>query len=376
MNEKIYANMQKHSKLLDKNACFDNEAIYFQKTNKDLRTPFFRDIDKIIYSLSYARYMNKTQVFAHRDNSHIQSRMLHVQYVSKIARTIGRALNLNEDLIEAAALGHDLGHTPFGHEGEKILNEISKSLNEGAFRHNINSVRNLVFIENYGKGHNISLQVLDAIMCHNGELVANEYYPKQKTSEEFWEEYYSAYNSDDVAKYLRAMTLEGCVVRISDIIAYLGRDIEDASRKGLLTFEDIPDSISKVLGTTNSEIVNTIVCDIIQNSLNKPCIAMSYDVFKAIKELKRFNNENIYQKSLTKAEKDKLKKMFLALTNKYLEDLENHNQDSSIYNSFLNKMDKKYLKNTNARIVIDYISGMTDDFFLQQYTNLNINSEN
>ena len=376
MNDKIYENMQKHDELLGQNACFDNEAIYLQNTYNDLRTPFFHDTDKILYSLAYARYMDKTQVFATRDNDHIQSRMLHVQYVSKIARTIGRALNLNEDLIEAAALGHDIGHTPFGHEGEKILDEISKSLNEGAFRHNINSVRMLVFVENYGKGHNLSLQVLDGIMCHNGELVSNEYYPKKKTIEDFWNEYYNSYTSDDIARYLRPMTLEGCVVRISDIIAYLGRDIEDAARKGIVTFEDIPDSISKVLGTTNSEIVNTIVCDIIQNSFNKPYIAMSDDVFKAIKDLKSFNNKNIYQKSLTDSQREKLKNMFLTLTNKYLDDLKTNNKESIIYKSYLNKMDKSYLENTNERIVIDYISGMTDDFFLEQYHNLNIKSEN
>ena len=154
MNDKIYENMQKHGTDLGFYATKDNQAIYLKPYNPDIRTPFFRDIDKIIYSLSYVRYMDKTQVFTVVENDHIQKRMVHVQYVSKIARTIGRALRLNEDLIEAAALGHDLGHTPYGHEGEKVLDKISRELGEGNFLHNINSVRNVMFVENYGNGNN------------------------------------------------------------------------------------------------------------------------------------------------------------------------------------------------------------------------------
>ena len=148
MTDKVYKNMQKHGKNLNSIACKDSDAIFLKETNSDIRTPYFRDIDKILYSLSYVRYMGKTQVFTFRGNDHIQKRMLHVQLVSKIARTIGRALGLNEDLIEAAALGHDLGHTPFGHEGERILNLISHDFGEGNFFHNINSVRNLMYVEN------------------------------------------------------------------------------------------------------------------------------------------------------------------------------------------------------------------------------------
>ena len=190
MDKKIYENMRKHNKYLSEYACTDDKVIRFEEESEDFRPGFFRDIDRIIYSLSYVRYMDKTQVFTETKNDHIQKRMIHVQYVSKIARTIGRALNLNEDLIEAAALGHDLGHTPFGHVGERVLNEISKEVGEGYFMHNINSVRNLMFVENYGKGQNISLQVLDGIMCHNGELVSNEYYIKPKTKEDFLKEYF------------------------------------------------------------------------------------------------------------------------------------------------------------------------------------------
>ncbi len=371
MNETIISNMQRHNTVLGKYATRDDEAVYLKNVKKDIRTSYFHDADKIIYSLSYIRYMKKCQVFANRDNDHLQSRMLHVQYVSKIARTIGRALGLNEDLIEAGALGHDLGHTPYGHEGERILNRISVELGEGNFYHNINSVRNLMFVENYGKGHNISVQVLDAIMCHNGEIVSNEYYPKKKSSDDFLNEYYNAYNNPETAKYLRPMTLEGCIVRISDIIAYLGRDIEDGMRKGLVSFEDIPEEITSILGTNNSDIVETIINDVIQNSINLPYLKMSDEVFKAISALKKFNYEHIYSKSLTDNEKSELETRFRGLITKYINDIKTNNADSLIISSYLSKMSDDYKENTPERITIDYISGMTDDFFDEQYLNIN-----
>ena len=372
MNEQIYENMQKHDKLLGKYATKDNEAIYFRPVNKDIRTPYFHDADKIIYSLSYIRYMNKTQVFPNRDNDHIQSRMLHVQYVSKIARTIGRALNLNEDLIEAAALGHDLGHTPYGHQGESRLNKISLELGEGFFMHNIQSVRNLMYIEKFGNGYNVSLQVLDGILCHNGELVSSKYEPKSKTKEEFLEEYKNAYYDINVAKYLTPMTLEGCVVRISDVIAYLGRDIEDGIRKKLITYKDVPSQITDVLGKNNSEIINTIITDIIKNSYGKPYLQISDNIFNAINALKKFNYEYIYDKSLSDEEKEKLELMFRSLITTYVKDIKENNTESNIYKLYLRHMSEEYQKNTPERIAIDYVSGMTDEYFIKQYENLNI----
>ena len=377
MNDEIYLNMQKHDINLAKYATKDEDALYLKENKNDLRTPYFHDIDRIIYSLSYVRYMNKTQVFSQKENDHIQTRMIHVQYVSKIARTIGRALGLNEDLIEAAALGHDLGHPPFGHEGERILNKISLELGEGYFLHNVNSVRILTSVENHGEGQNISLQVLDAIMCHNGEIVSNEYYTKPKTIESFKEEYAACYQNPEISKYLRPMTLEGCVVRISDIIAYIGRDIEDGIRKGLVSFAEIPHDITHVLGDTNSKIINTIICDIIKNSLNKSYLMLSDEVFNATLKLKNFNYEHIYQKSLSLKEKELLEKKFRFLINTFLNDLKNNNENSVIFKSYLNNMSPSYIKNnTQERIVLDYVSGMTDDYFNEQFTKLNIKEEN
>ncbi len=363
-------NMLNHNKILSKYACPDSDAIYLHENKDDFRTPFFRDIDRIIYTLAFVRYSDKTQVFSFKENDHLTKRMIHIQYVAKIARTIGRALGLNEDLIEAASLGHDLGHTPFGHVGEAILNEISLENNEGYFNHNVHSVRLLMYIENYGKGLNITLQTLDAIMCHNGEFASQMYEVKKKSKEEFLKEYESCYKDRNAIKKLRPMTLEGSVVRISDLIAYLGRDIEDAKRMGLIDFSDIPLSIKENLGTSNREIVNTIVMDIINNSIGKDYIKLSDNVFKSIVELKKFNYENIYYKAYTEEEKDKLKLMLNTLFNKYMKDLENNNTDSNIIKSFLANMSDEYKNNnSNARIVIDYIAGMTDDYTLREYNN-------
>lgn len=363
-------NMLNHNKILSKYACPDSDAIYLHENKDDFRTPFFRDIDRIIYSLAFVRYSDKTQVFSFKENDHLTKRMIHIQYVAKIARTIGRALGLNEDLIEAASLGHDLGHTPFGHVGEAILNEISLENNEGYFNHNVHSVRLLMYIENYGKGLNITLQTLDAIMCHNGEFASQMYEVKKKSKEEFLKEYESCYKDRAAIKKLRPMTLEGAVVRISDLIAYLGRDIEDAKRMGLIDFSDIPLNIKENLGTSNREIVNTIVMDIINNSIGKDYIKLSDSVFKSIVELKKFNYENIYYKAYTEEEKDKLKLMLNTLFNKYMKDLENNNTDSNIIKSYLANMSDEYKNsNSNARIVIDYIAGMTDDYTLREYNN-------
>lgn len=371
--DKIKANMSIKNNYLMPYACLDEEAYRFEnRIDDDFRTPFFRDIDRIVYSLSYTRYMDKTQVFSFNDNDNISKRMTHVQMVSKIARTIGRALRLNEDLIEAAALGHDLGHVPFGHAGERILNKISNECGEGNFNHNIQSVRTLMFLENNGIGNNITLQVLDAIMCHNGELELKKYQPVKKTKEQFLEEYYSTYKDQSVIAKMRPMTLEGCVVRISDIIAYIGRDIEDAIRMGLIKEEDIPIEITSVLGTSNANIISTIIDDLLTNSLDKDYLSLSENVFDAIKALKKFNYDNIYRLANTSDMLDLYERMFRTVFENCLNDIKENNVESDIFKIFLNDMDPKYLDNTSdERKVIDYIAGMTDDFIFGQYKKYN-----
>ena len=368
MKKEIINNMKKNELNLSKFASYSKNAIRMYASEKDFRPEYFRDIDKILYSLSYIRYIDKTQVFSNIQNDMISKRVNHVQMVSKIARTIGRALNLNEDLIEAASLGHDLGHVPFGHEGEKILNEISLKYNEGFFSHNVQSVRTLMNIENKGLGNNITVQVLDAILCHNGEMLQNIYYPQEKTKEMFLTEYNESYKNKEILKKIKPMTLEGCVVRISDVVAYIGKDIEDAIRIGVIRKEEIPNEITSILGYNNSEIVNTIVNDIICNSFNKNYIKLSKKVFNALKSLITFNYKNIYEKANSKKQLEEYNLKFNKLFDLYYNQIVNNEKNEDIFKIYLNVMDNSYIENnTPARIVIDFIAGMTDNFFNYQY---------
>lgn len=364
----VEENMRIKNKFLGEFACQDDMAIYLEEVDNDFRPPFFRDIDRILYSLAFSRYMDKTQVFTYKDNDHLSKRMQHVLYVSKIARTIGRALGLNEDLIEAASLGHDLGHTPFGHVGERIINDISLKNGCGFFNHNIHSVRLLMDVEFYGMGKNITLQTLDAIMCHNGEIALEKYEPATKTKDEFLKEYMNSYKDKSVVLKMRPMTLEGCVVRISDLIAYLGRDIEDGIRQHLVTTEMIPESIVEVLGSTNKEMVNTFIMDVIENSINKPYIKLSTKIYQALEELKAFNYKYIYLKANSENDIKNLENMLKTLFLKYVNDIKQNNQESNIIRSYLNNMCDTYKKNNSIeQIVIDYLAGMTDEYCLKEY---------
>ena len=361
------ANFMKMEEIFSSYATKSEKAIRIREVDEDIRTPFFRDVDRIIHALSYTRYADKTQVYSFKQNDHISERMLHVQLVSKVARTIGRALNLNCDLIEAIALGHDVGHTPLGHTGEALLNEISlRELGE-YFAHNIQGVHHYMEVENHGEGLNLSVQVLDGIMCHNGEMLSNVYIPVVKTKEEFLKEYRDSYHDLKASNHNHPMTLEGCVVRISDIIGYIGRDIEDAIELGLFERSELPDEITNVLGNTNSDIMNTIILDIIENSLDKPYIALSNDVYQALFALKKFNGDNIYSKSMTKEDVEYYRDGMNKLYCKYLDDIQNNNAGSIIYSIFLNYQSPRYLESTNdKRKVIDFISGMTDDMFVRE----------
>ena len=368
MIEEIRNKMLTHEKDIGKYGTLDSAAIRLKKEEKDIRPEYFRDIDRIIWSKSYFRYMDKTQVFTIKDNDHISRRMSHVQMVSKIARTIGRALSLNEDLIEAMSLGHDLGHVPFGHLGENYLNELSEKHNEGVFMHNVQSVRNLMNLEKNGKGLNITIQVLDGILCHNGELILDEYRPIEKTKDEFLKEYENCYKSVENIISLRPMTLEGCVVRISDVISYIGQDIEDAITMNILDPKELPESIMEILGNNNGDIVTTLVLDIIENSMNKPYITMSKEKMKALNDLQKFNYENIYYKVLTDEQKKHYKEMFEIVFEKNLEYLKKEDKEKDIHKIYLKNMTEEYKNNTTKeRIVIDYIAGMTDDYFTKEY---------
>lgn len=366
--EEIKNNFLNKEVYLSNYATKSENGYRLNKEKEDFRPCFFHDLDRIIHSPSYTRYTNKTQVFSFNKNDHIQTRIIHVNLVSKIARTIGRALNLNEDLIEAIGIGHDIGHTPIGHLGERILNDISLRETKKEFHHNIHGVRNYMYIENRGEGSNLTIQVLDGIMCHNGEVLDSIYKPVEKTKEEFLKEFEDAYYGK--AKLI-PMTLEGCVVRISDVISYVGRDIEDAIKLGFINREDIPQNIKEVLGDNNKDIVNNLIVDIINNSLDCPYIKFSKNVFKALKDLITFNYANIYMKANSKETIEYYDKVFNTLYNVYLNDLKTNNQESIFITRYLQEMNDYYLKNTtDQEKVIDFIAGMTDEYLISSYENL------
>lgn len=371
-----YIQLSKQNMLLNEThfseyACKSEQGIRFIKEEEDIRPMFFRDIDRIIHSLAYTRYIDKTQVYSFIQNDHITHRVLHVQLVSKIARTIGRSLRLNEDLIEAIALAHDVGHTPFGHVGENCLNEICEKENIGYFCHNAQGVRVLKDLEK----SNISVQTLDGILAHNGEILLNKYeYNPSKTKEQFLDELQSIYTIKAYSKKIIPMTLEGCVVRISDIIAYIGRDIEDAIKVGSVKRQDIPEQITKVLGSNNTKIVNTLILDVIKNSIDKNYLTFTPEVFNALIELKKWNYKYIYNsKEATKNNQD-IKEKMAKLYEIYVKDIKSKqylNQTRStdlILKEFIEKQDKHYIENTDARrIALDYISGQTDNFFMKEF---------
>lgn len=372
--KEIKENFLKREQLLSSYACFSKQAIRIKEEEQktEFRPPFYHDTDRIIHAPSYTRYLNKTQVFSFFKNDHLSKRIIHVQLVSKIARTIGRSLGLNEDLIEAIALGHDIGHTPIGHVGEAILDEISRRELGEIFSHNVQGVRVYKDLENNQLGCNLTVQVLDGILCHNGEILSNIYHPENKTKESFLEQYENCYKSEKVLKQLRPMTLEGCVVRLSDIIGYIGRDIEDAIRVNVIKREELPKNIQKTLGTTNREIVNTLIQDIIKNSLGKPYLKMSSQVFEALLELKKFNYQNIYKNANTKEQLSFYKEKMNMLYYQYLDDIKEKNKNSRIYQFYLKNVSVKYLEKTDPkRIVLDFIAGMTDQFFLESAPSTN-----
>ena len=368
--EKAKDNMLLRENVLSNYACKSEDAILLKEDKEDIRPIFFRDIDRIIHSLGYTRYIDKTQVFSFTRNDHITHRVLHVQLVSKIARTIGRSLRLNEDLIEAIALGHDIGHSPFGHQGEKYLNEICKKENIGYFCHNAQSVRVLKDLE----GLNISVQTLDGILAHNGEILINEYNNnKDKTVDDFYKDLNGIFYEENYSNKTISMTLEAAVVRLSDIIAYIGRDVEDSIKIGVIKREELPENVIKTLGDNNSKIVDTLIKDIIVNSFDKPYLKFSDQIFNALMELKDWNYKNIYASQEATKNHDIIKRLFYDLYYFYLSKLETIDLDNidytrlsesekSIYN-FIKEKDK----NTSIkRAIIDYIAGQTDQYFLNE----------
>jgi len=297
-------------------------------------------------------------------NDHITHRVLHVQLVSKIGRSIGRFLALNEDLIEAIALGHDIGHTPFGHDGERFLSLLCQKNGIGSFQHNVQSVHFLDLVERKGKGWNLCLQTLDGILCHDGEVHTPALAPRRtKSFADLQAEMAAKISHPDTE--LVPMTLEGCVVRMVDTVAYIGRDIEDAIRLGLIQRSELPAGSVAVLGETNGTIVFNLATDIIRSSHENDYVAFSPEVSEALGRLKQFNLERIYLNPRVKPHTALIRELFTRLFERFLEDLEKQRTDSVIFKGFLNGMSDAYLKrHLPAEVVRDFIAGMTDRYFL------------
>lgn len=359
------------------NVGFDNnEVIRRSQVARDKgtiwRPPFVHDIDKIIHSPYYNRYADKTQVYSLCKNDDLTRRILHVQLVSRIARTIGNALHLNVDLIEAISLGHDIGHPPFAHTGEKYLDALYFRHTGRHFLHNIQSVRVLDKIF----PHNISLQTLHGIASHNGEIELEEYHPvEMKDFAQFDRLMEQCQEDKSVADSLLPATLEAAVVRISDIIAYLGKDRQDAIRTRSVVEQDF---FNEDIGSLNSEIINNLVVNIIENSYGKPYIKLDSKHFKALQKSKKENYEKIYNHTVSFSALDvTVKPMMADLYERLLSDLENENRESPIYKYHIEHVNRSYYKRKTPyelteknQLVVDYIASMTDDYFIELHRHL------
>ncbi len=361
-------------KILDKNPSLkDNFKCPQRRRNEhDIanlwRPAYVRDCEKIIHCPYYNRYSDKTQVFSFYKNDDISHRSLHVQLVSRIARNISSLLGLNVDLTEAIALGHDMGHPPFGHAGESCLNELSIQNTGRAFMHNLHSVRVLDKIFDY----NITFETLDGILCHNGELPLGKYVPNtEKNFKKLDDEIEACYINPSSSASLTPATLEGCVVRISDLIAYIGKDRQDAIRAKVIETDEIFSGGN--LGRFNAAIINNLIVNIIENSFDKPYIMLDDEYYEDLKNSMNENYHYIYLSDNVKSVQDKyVRPMYSMLYEKLLTELKDGNKNSYIFRHHINYITKirayynteSYLEtNTQDDIVIDYIASMTDDYF-------------
>ena len=362
------------------NTAFDDRHIIRRRPSSHAtvwRPPFVQDVDKIMHCPYYNRYTDKTQVFSLMKNDDITRRSLHVQLVSRIARTIGRALHLNLDLIEAIALGHDLGHTPFAHAGERYLDELYFKHAGRHFNHGIHSVRVLDQIFDL----NVSLQTLDGIACHNGEVELAEYVPVPLESfQQLDAMLEKCYQDRTYVNKLIPSTLEANVVRICDIIAYLGKDRQDAVRMKVV---DEDAFVGGGIGSVNGEIINNLVVNIIENSYGKPYIKMDAAHFAALQVAKQDNYKIIYESEaagnrLTAS----IRPMMGEIYGQLLEDLRLEKQSSPIFthhigyiNTHATKRATPYRKEEANQIVVDYIASMTDDYLIDLHHYLFPNSD-
>jgi len=334
---------------------------------EDVLGPYFRDQTATIHSLPFRRLKHKAQVFFSPNNDHVCTRIEHSLHVASIAATICKGLGLNSEIAYAIGLAHDLGHAPFGHAGEKVLREKSQAI--GGFIHELHSLRIVDKLGNRGESLNLTYAVRDGIVCHCGELPDQELEPRDNIVD----------LSKITSKGTIPATFEGCVVRLSDKVAYLGRDIEDAIYGKFIKREDIPKNIEKELGQTNGEIIDTLVLDIIENSKRAGKVAMSDQRYELVKELYKFSVDRIYKHEAIERYAGYCERIIDELFDYLIGIYNNWNNDYQKYYSspvpldkrfgrYLDNMYDKVYKKENASskvIVRDYIAGMTDGYALR-----------
>ena len=335
---------------------------------EDIRGSYYRDTTAIIHSSPFRRLKHKTQVFYAPSNDHICTRMEHVLHVASIASTICRPLGLDTELAWAIGMGHDLGHTPFGHTGEKIISSLSVERGLPPFEHEINSLRAVDFLSNNGNGLNLTYAVRDGIVSHNGESLNKRIIPTFKKKD---------MKSLASRSGLIPATYEGVVVRFSDTIAYLGRDFEDASRLGIVNSDDLPEIVKNRLGTTNSKIITALVNDLIQGADEEKGIGFSDYVFEAVESFSEFNYQNIYRSKIMNGYTEYFSRLINLIID-YLEKLyssfgleeegylEERNMLAAGFYSHMKEMYPVYMEKegSDKRMIMDYVAGMTDNFCL------------
>lgn len=366
----IYKNkISEDEKYYSEYACKDKSARRLHTDyHQSVRSEFARDRDRILYSGAYRRYQGKTQVFSFTNliDEEMTNRSLHTTYVSQISRTIGKFLGLNLELIEAIALGHDLGHTPFGHDGEQALNTCCLEHDLGYFHHNIQSLRIVDRISRKGKGLNLTFQVRDGIISHDGEVHNTVLKPDLDKRESEIEDYIQKKKKGEKVEWMPA-TMEGCVVRISDTIAYIGQDIEDAIRLNILKREELPQDVVSHLGERNSQIIDTLVKSVIVNSLGKGYIAFDEETSQQLLKLKAFNYAQIYTNIKVKKSKEVIDRSMKLLFEEYLNDIRKDTRESNIFKHFINHKTDMYCGSYNAEEKVrDFLSTMTDRYFNEE----------
>lgn len=351
------AEQKEEQSLHPKASLSKNHSRYFGLED-DHRLPYKRDVDRIVHSKAYSRYVDKTQVVYLVENDHITHRSLHVQLVSSFARGIAEILRLNLDLVEAISLGHDVGHPPFGHEGEGYLSQLSQEYGNGPFAHPWQSCRLFTDIEPL----NLGLAVYDGFLCHDGGMCGTKFVPRYGKT---WQDHFSDKEKKlrDPEQNIWPGTLEGCLVKLCDTMSYLGRDIEDAISLGILERSQLPKTI---LGDNNREILRVLAEDVIRMSYGQDYIAISDSVYEALKTLREFNFKHIYVHPKLKVESIKIQRSYRILFELLLEDLDKNKEQSYIWKNFLHNKPENFLANNRpVQMVVDYISGMTDSFFVR-----------